>query len=663
MATIYSAEFITSPRLWPADTIFAPSSTWITWEFIPDEGPAHISNQSQSHFHSALTLKSKEWKTVLAPLFKPKFRIDVDIGKIALSLFIGKSLLSNALCTHQALDESCYLFYRRCQVRVTYIRFPPSPITLSSETGVGLLIESTTFQYGSSKGVYCYASHSLNSSILIGGSNYSWVVGDCDCLGMGYRLCRADSAVIICESYKKERPVKIELFPYKELEIATGSFGGERLLGRGSHGCVYKGVLDGGKLVAVKKLSCGLRVLEDERAFANEIEILSKLHSPRLVNLVGVSHDSKERLLVVEFMANGTLHDILHCNPEPPSWSRRVHIALQTAKAIQALHNASPPVIHRDIKSSNVLIDDNWNARLGDFGLALRGHIKDIKLNSTPPAGTIGYLDPAYTTPANLSTKNDVFSFGILLLEIISSRNAIDVQYDPPSIVDWALPLIKQNQTLGLCDPRIRPPKSVSAIKHIATIAARCIRSAKEKRPSINEVVEELKLVNKSIPLLKWNGLTSRIKKPNVRQEKPYTTIECAKKPLGKGSSRSTRVSHGNARIDVGKISHEPGTTIRQGRRRILLDLLSETTESSETKSADWQALAKGSSIPDNVLGVTQQQQMLIRSTSLPAFGDQGKGVICGIVRMTSVNAAKKSLLIVNPSLRCKQELQATVSV
>lgn len=389
---------------------------------------------------------------------------------------------------------------------------------------------------------------------------------------MGYSSSEEGS----CEADKEKRPLKIEMFTYKELEIATRSFGGESFLGRGSHGCVYKGVLEGGKLVAVKRLWCGLK---DESAFVNEIEILSKLHSPGLVNLVGISHHSTERLLVVEFMANGTLYDALHCNTKSPSWSRRVHIALQTAKAIQALHNACPPVIHRDVKSSNVLIDDNWNARLGDFGLALRGHLKDIKLNSTPPAGTIGYLDPAYTTPGDLSTKNDVFSFGILLLEIISSRKAIDVRHDPPSIVDWALPLIKENQVLKLSDPRLTPRKTISGIKQMAIIAYRCIRSDKERRPSMDQVVEELQSVSKSIPLPLWNTLTSRIKRPAIRQEKPFMITDSAKEPFKKGPSR---IGYGSEIKGIGTEYHESGISMGFVRKRSLRELFNETTSSSE---------------------------------------------------------------------------------
>uniref|UniRef100_A0A0C9QWT1 TSA: Wollemia nobilis Ref_Wollemi_Transcript_3106_2188 transcribed RNA sequence n=1 Tax=Wollemia nobilis TaxID=56998 RepID=A0A0C9QWT1_9CONI len=518
---------------------------------------------------------------------------------------------------------------------------------------------------------------------------------------MGYLSCRADSAVITCDSYKKEKPLKVQLYAYKDLESATGGFAGESLLGKGSHGCVYRGVLGDGTLVAVKKPSTGLRILQDDTAVENEIEILSKLHSPRLVNLLGFSHDTKEKLLVVEFMSNGTLHDILHCNPEPPSWARRVHLALQTAKAVFTLHSANPPVIHRDIKSSNVLIDANWNARLGDFGLALRGHVEDIKLNSTPPAGTIGYLDPGYTTPGNLSTKNDVFSFGILLLEIISGRNAIDVQYSPPSIVDWAMPLIRQNNILGLFDPRLSPPKNLNSVRQMALIAARCIRSTKEKRPSMKEVVEGLKVVSRSIPLHIWNGLSRRKRKPNAatdRQEKgkSHSTQEGSEnfnltlemkskssqglnrqlskpvKSLGRVSSRSSRVSDEDANKD--KEFNKSGSVVRRGRSgRILVDLFNETTETetqtSESKSIDWHALAKVSSPSVRAATLTLRQAMLVRgspatpafrSGPLPVFGDHYKEASAPIVRNPSVERVRKPRVCIDPTLHYKQIPQVT---
>ncbi|XP_022982634.1 serine/threonine-protein kinase-like protein At3g51990 [Cucurbita maxima] len=373
---------------------------------------------------------------------------------------------------------------------------------------------------------------------------------------MGYLSCRAESSISTSNSLtpsssrnssqKSEKPIKIQQFDYSDLEAATNGFSDQKLLGKGSHGYVYKAVL-GGRLVAVKKpsraqilapsrpvsLSSSMASYEIANEVDNEIEILSKIQSPGLVNLVGFTNDSRDRLLVVEFMSNGTLYDVIHSGTRPLYWGRRIRLALQTAKAIETLHASNPPVIHRDIKSANVLIDRNYNARLGDFGLAIQGHADDYRLRSTPPAGTMGYLDPCYVTPDNLSTKTDVFSFGILLLEIISGRKAIDVGYSPPSIVDWAVPLIKKGKLMAIYDPRIAPPKDPIVTKQLAVIAAKCVRSCRERRPSMKDVVVWLTGLSKLVPLHSWNGFNN-----------PCLMVETVGRPVETRNSSSNLRSH-----------------------------------------------------------------------------------------------------------------------
>ncbi|KAL5558543.1 hypothetical protein UlMin_034754 [Ulmus minor] len=363
---------------------------------------------------------------------------------------------------------------------------------------------------------------------------------------MGYLSCNAESAIATCDPYnwdlkrkpktRKNKPkiqIKIRDFLYDELVAATNRFSADSFLGKGSHGSVYKAILDDGKLIAaVKKTKFSNPTITSHNyntSFANcttpaenEIEILSRVHHPRLVNLIGFCTDSKERkLIVVEYMPNGSLYDILHLSSRPPGWTRRVRFGLQVAKAVQALHSANPPVIHRDIKSSNVLIDQDWNARLGDFGLALRGHVEDVRVKCTPPAGTLGYLDPGYLAPGDLSAKSDVFSFGILLLEIISGRNAIDMNYSPPSVVDWAIPIIKRGDYAEICDRRIGTPADLAVLRHLAILAARCVRSTAEKRPAMSEVVECLKIIRKRVnaPHI-WNNFRRRV--TCVENEQPF---------------------------------------------------------------------------------------------------------------------------------------------
>ncbi|KAK4276863.1 hypothetical protein QN277_014965 [Acacia crassicarpa] len=363
---------------------------------------------------------------------------------------------------------------------------------------------------------------------------------------MGFLSCNAESAAATCDSHywdlkkrssnstrrrsthHKHNLVEIREFQFSEILAATGGFSADSFLGKGSHGSVYKATLDDGKLIAAVKTTKfskpQLTTLRNHSANCtgcanctspaeNEIEILSRVRNPRrFVNLIGFCNDSSGNLvLVVEYMLNGSLYDALHSNTRPPGWNRRVRFALQVAKAVLALHSSNPPVIHRDIKSSNVLIDEKGKARLGDFGLALRGHVEDVRVKCTPPAGTMGYLDPCYLAPGDLSTKSDVFSFGILLLEIISGRNAIDLNYSPPSVVDWAVPLIKRGEFLGICDRRIGRPSDMAIIRQLGTLAAKCVRSTAEKRPSMSEAVEWLEQVRKRMQATPiWRGLRRR---------------------------------------------------------------------------------------------------------------------------------------------------------
>ncbi|XP_020085785.1 serine/threonine-protein kinase-like protein At3g51990 [Ananas comosus] len=318
----------------------------------------------------------------------------------------------------------------------------------------------------------------------------------------------------------------IRRFSYAEVEAATSNFSESVLLGRGSHGAVYKAVLRGfARPVAVKRPSRRRPPSPPAPAAArdeveNEIDILSSLRGPRLVNLLGFSASDgggggggREVVLVMEYMPNGTLYDLLHSNPRPPGWARRMRLALQTAKALLTLHSARPPVIHRDVKSANVLLDRNLDARLGDFGsggtaaAAASASASASAAGSTPPAGTLGYLDPSYVTPDSLSTKTDVFSFGILLLEIMSGRKAIDVAHSPPSVVEWAVPLLRKGKVAALFDPRIPPPRDPAARRRLAGLAASCVRSCRERRPSMDQVVDQLKALSRTLPSRAWNGL------------------------------------------------------------------------------------------------------------------------------------------------------------
>ncbi|CAD6340668.1 unnamed protein product [Miscanthus lutarioriparius] len=326
-------------------------------------------------------------------------------------------------------------------------------------------------------------------------------------------------------------------FSYEEVEAATGGFAAKNLVGKGSHGSVYRARLRGGgrrmAVVAVKRPSHA----QGEAKLANEIAVLSAApRHPGVIGIVGVSSSPQPPaasgprlppLLVMEFMPNGSLHDLLHRSPRPPPWPRRVEIALDVARAVQALHAAAPRVIiHRDVKSANVLLGRDGRARLADFSLAVSvktvvhvppgaagacggGEEKDddddndedeeggSAASAGPaPAGTIGYLDPCYTEPGRLGPASDVFSFGVVLLELVSGRKVMDVNSCPSSIVSWAAPLIGAGSAREVLDARVAAPPTARANRAVARVlalAARCVSETVERRPAMDEVVSELR--------------------------------------------------------------------------------------------------------------------------------------------------------------------------
>ncbi|PHT34339.1 hypothetical protein CQW23_26139 [Capsicum baccatum] len=287
---------------------------------------------------------------------------------------------------------------------------------------------------------------------------------------------------------------RAQMFTYEDLDRATGGFKEESQVGKGSFSCVFKGVLKDGTVVAVKRAIMSSDMKKNSKEFHTELDLLSRLNHAHLLNLLGYCEEGGERLLVYEYMANGSLHQHLHGKKkEKLDWIRRATIAVQAARGIEYLHGyACPPVIHRDIKSSNILIDEEHNARVADFGLSLLGPANSSSPLAELPAGTLGYLDPEYYRLHYLTTKSDVYSFGVLLLEILSGRKAIDMQYNEGNIVEWAVPLIKAGEIEAILDPVLTPPSDVEALRRIANIASKCVRMRGKERPSMDKVTTAL---------------------------------------------------------------------------------------------------------------------------------------------------------------------------
>ncbi|XP_024987514.1 serine/threonine-protein kinase PBS1-like [Cynara cardunculus var. scolymus] len=292
--------------------------------------------------------------------------------------------------------------------------------------------------------------------------------------------------------------IAAQTFTFRELAAATNNFRPDCFLGEGGFGCVYRGRLQGsGQVVAVKQLD--RNGLQGNREFLVEVLMLSLLHHPNLVNLIGYCADGDQRLLVYEFMSSGSLEDHLHDLPpdrEGLDWNTRMKIAAGAAKGLEFLHDkANPPVIYRDFKSSNILLDEGFEPKLSDFGLAKLGPTGDKSHVSTRVMGTYGYCAPEYAMTGQLTVKSDVYSFGVVFLELITGRKAIDGSqpHGQQNLVTWARPLFNDRRKFtSLVDPRLEGRYPMRGLYQALAVASMCIQEQAAARPLIGDVVTAL---------------------------------------------------------------------------------------------------------------------------------------------------------------------------
>ncbi|XP_009594845.1 proline-rich receptor-like protein kinase PERK1 [Nicotiana tomentosiformis] len=286
-------------------------------------------------------------------------------------------------------------------------------------------------------------------------------------------------------------------FTYEELVRATDGFSDANLLGQGGFGYVHKGVLPNGREVAVKQLKAGSG--QGEREFQAEVEIISRVHHKHLVSLVGYCITGAQRMLVYEFVPNNTMEFHLHGKGRPPlDWPTRLKIALGSAKGLAYLHeDCQPKIIHRDIKAANILIDFNFEAKVADFGLAKL--TSDVNTHvSTRVMGTFGYLAPEYASSGKLTDRSDVFSFGVMLLELITGRRPVDSNpsFTEDSLVDWARPLLtralEDEKFDALVDRRIENDYNHNEMARMVACAAACVRHSAKRRPRMTQVLRAL---------------------------------------------------------------------------------------------------------------------------------------------------------------------------
>ncbi|XP_057949932.1 probable serine/threonine-protein kinase PBL28 [Malania oleifera] len=295
------------------------------------------------------------------------------------------------------------------------------------------------------------------------------------------------------------------VFTLKEMEAATCSFSDENLVGKGGFGRVYKGTLRSGEVVAIKKMELPpVKEAEGEREFRVEVDILSRLNHPNLVSLIGYCADGKHRFLVYEYMHNGNLQDHLNGLREAKmDWPSRIKVALGAARGLTYLHSSSSvgiPIVHRDFKSTNILLDANFEAKISDFGLAkLMPEGQDTYVTARV-LGTFGYFDPEYTSTGKLTLQSDVYAFGVVLLELLTGRRAVDLNQGPTDqnlVLQVRHILNDRKKFRKVLDPELnRNSYTVESIAMFANLASRCVRAESSERPSMAECVRELQQIS-----------------------------------------------------------------------------------------------------------------------------------------------------------------------
>ncbi|XP_020702805.1 LRR receptor kinase BAK1 isoform X2 [Dendrobium catenatum] len=291
---------------------------------------------------------------------------------------------------------------------------------------------------------------------------------------------------------------QLKRFSLRELQVATDSFSPKNILGRGGFGKVYKGRLADGSLVAVKRLK-EERTPGGELQFQTEVEMISMAVHRNLLRLRGFCMTPTERLLVYPYMANGSVASCLRerqPNEPPLDWPTRKQIALGSARGLSYLHDhCDPKIIHRDVKAANILLDEEFEAVVGDFGLAKLMDYKDTHV-TTAVRGTIGHIAPEYLSTGKSSEKTDVFGYGIMLLELITGQRAFDLARlandDDVMLLDWVKGLLKEKRLEMLVDPDLQSNYVEAEVESLIQVALLCTQGSPMDRPKMSEVVRML---------------------------------------------------------------------------------------------------------------------------------------------------------------------------
>ncbi|XP_044508014.1 probable protein kinase At2g41970 [Mangifera indica] len=308
---------------------------------------------------------------------------------------------------------------------------------------------------------------------------------------------------------QKVLPIEVPSVPLDELNRLTSNFGSKALIGEGSYGRVFYAKLETGP-AAIKKLDTGSSE-ESDSDFAAQLSVVSRLKHEHFLELLGYCTEANNRILVYEYATMGSLHDVLHgrkgvqgAEPGPVlSWNQRVKVAFGAAKGLEYLHERiQPPIVHRDVRSSNVLLFDDFKSKIADFNLTNQSSDTAARLHSTRVLGTFGYHAPEYAMTGQITQKSDVYSFGVVLLELLTGRKPVDhtMPKGQQSLVTWATPRLSEDKVKQCVDPKLNSDYPPKAIAKLAAVAALCVQYEADFRPNMTIVVKALQPLLNSKP-------------------------------------------------------------------------------------------------------------------------------------------------------------------